>query len=275
MKMELVMKSNLQQRDKSFLKKLIRAPRGIEKKIVAKYELDPYFSLASLEDLVSTLYQFASDGYFKLEVMLSHEYLVWEEANAQTIPDPNLLRSSEILFGITSPKKHYLAIMGRPIKTGTPLSVPEINYLIREFATTNLAERFFRFRLSGIDRKRLREIVSSRPDTSSPKQKIDNYYVVGHKDLIVGITDVTYKGERINLLPQQRELLRVFVDRPGVTLPYETFYDHPEIYKRGKTHRDPRATVSKLINATHNRLMPTVGECIFNKPDEGWYLKIG
>ena len=266
---------DLMQRNTEFLKKLTRAPRGLEKKIVSKHELDPFFSVISLEDLARTLHQFANDGYFKLEIMLSHEYLDWEEANAQAIPDPHLLAPPEILFGMTNPKKHYLAIMGRPIKTDTPLSVAETNYVIRELASTNSTERFLRFRLSNIKQKELRGIVAARPDTSSPKQKIDNYYVVEHMGLIVGITDVTYKGERIELSPQQRELLRVFVDHPGRTMPYEIFYDNPEIYKRGRTHKDPKATVSKLINATHNMLRPTVGECIFNKPEEGWYLKIG
>jgi hypothetical protein len=269
------METSLIQRNADFLEKITRPPRGLEKKIVSKYELDSFFSVISLEDLASTLHRFANEGYFKIEIMLSNEYLEWEEASAQAIPDPNLLTPPEILFGTSNPKRHYLAIMGRPIKIDTPLSVRETNYVIRELASTNSAERFLRFRLSNIKQKELREIVTARPDTSSPKQKIDNYYVVEHKGLVVGITDVTYKGERIDLLPQQRELLRVFVDHPGRTMHYETFYDNPEVYKRDKTHKDPKATVSKLINATHKMLKPKVGECIFNKPEEGWYLKIG
>ena len=266
------MKSNLQHNE-AFLEKLIRAPRGLEKKVVSKYHLDPFFSVISLEDLVFTLHQFATSGYLKYEVILSHEYDDWEEARNRATLDTSPLIPIDP-FGTLRRNKYRLAILDREVKTNTPLTTAEVSVVLRVLPA-NLAEQFLRFRLSNIDQKRLREIVSARPDTSSPKVKVDNYYVVRHKGLIVGISDVTYNRMRVPMTKQQRALLRAFVAQPSVTLSYDTLYDNPEIFKSDKTHEDPLETVSKLISATHKKLKPFVGECIFNKPEFGWYLKIG
>ena len=263
----------LVQHDKDFLKKLTRAPRGLEKKVVPKSELDPYFSVISLEDLVFTLHQFAQDSYFKYDVMLSNEYHAWEEARTHAMLDTSPLKPTDP-FGALRRRKYRLAILDREIKTNTPLTAAETSTVIGTLPT-DLAEQFLRFRLSEIDQKRLREVVAARPGSLRRGAKIDNYYVVGNKGLIVGIADVTYKRKLIDLTKQQRELLRVFVDRPGVKLSYDVFYDNPEVYKPGKTHKNPHETVSKLISKTHTILKQTVGECIFNKQEEGWYLKIG
>jgi hypothetical protein len=262
------------QHDNSFLKKLTRAPRGIEKKAVPKDKLEQYFDVISLEDLVYTLHQFSQHGYFKHEVILSSEYLDWEEARINALVDTSPLKDVDP-FGVSRQKKYRLAILDREIKTDTPLRSGEVSEVIRVLDDNGMAERYLRFRLSGIDQKRLREIVAARPSASRRGTKIDNYYVVGHKGLIVGISDVTYKGKLIHLTKQQRELLRVFVARPGAKLTYDVFYDNPEIFRRGKTHKNPHETVSKLISKTHTILEQNVGECIFNKPKEGWCLKIG
>src|SRR5581483_1688308 len=177
-------------------------------------------------------------------------------------------------FGVLRQRKYRLAILDHEIKTDTPLSAAEISVVI-DTLPTDMAEQFLRFRLSSIDQKRLREIVASRPAAPLYGPRVDNYYVVGHKGLIVGIADVTYKRRPIDMTEQQRELLRVFVSRPGVKLLYDVFYDNPQIFKRSKKHKNPHATVSKLISATHAILIPVVGECIFNKREDGWYLEIG
>jgi hypothetical protein len=205
--------------------------------------------------------------------MLSSEYLDWEEARTHAMLDTSPLKLIDP-FGALRQQKYRLAILDHEIKTNTPLRVAEIGVVI-DTLPTDMAEQFLRFKLSGIDQKSMREIVAARPSTSRRGAKVDNYYVVGHKGLIVGITDVTYKGKLIDLAEQQRELLRAFVARPGATLSYDVFYDNPEIFKPGKVHKNPHETVSKLISKTHQIVRQTIGECILNKPGEGWYLKIG
>ena len=267
------MKSNLQQRDKAFLKKLVRPPRGLEKKVVAKYELDPFFDVISLEDLVYTLYEFARDGYFKYEVMLSSEYLEWEEARTHAMLDTSPLKPIDP-FGALRQQKYRPAILDHEIKTDTPLRAAEVSMVIRTLPA-ELAEQFLRFKLSEIDQKRLREIVAARPDASRRGAKVDNYFTFKHKGLVVSDTDTSYKGKSIPLARKQRELLKVFVSRPEVLLTTDDFTDIPEIFDPKKTYDHPHETISKLISKTHQIVRPTVGECILNKPGEGWYLKIG
>jgi len=269
MKMELEMK----QRNDDFLKRLTRAPRGLEKKVVAKYELDPYFNVISLEDLVLTLYQFARHGYLKYELTLSSEYLAWEEARTHAMLDASPLKPIDP-FGALRRKKYRLAILDHEVKTDTPLSAAEISAVIGELPT-DMAERFLRFKLSEIDQKKLREIVASHPGAPRRGPRVDNYYTVGYRGLIISGTDVTYKGKAIRLARQQQELLRVFLSRPEVTLSSDVFTENPEIFNPDKTYERPHQTLSQLIFGTHKILRQTVGECIFNKPREGWYLKIG
>jgi len=268
------MKSSLRQHEEDFLKKLNRAPRGLEKKVVAKYELDPYFNVISLEDLVFTLYQFAMNGYLKYEVTLSREYLAWEEARVHAMLDTSPLKPTDPFDGALRRRKYHLAILGREIKTDTPLRAMEISEVIRVLPN-DLAEQFLRFKLSEIDQKKLREIVAVRPSTPRRGPRVDNYYTVGYKGLVISGADVTYKNKPIALSRQKRELLRVLLIKPEVTLSSDVLTENPEIFNPKKTYDRPHQTLSQLIFETHKILKQTVGECIFNKPSVGWYLKIG
>jgi DNA-binding response OmpR family regulator len=150
----------------------------------------------------------------------------------------------------------------------------EVSEVIRELPSDK-AEQFLRFRLSAIDRKKLREIVAARPSTSRRGAKVDNYYTFRYKDLVVSDTNASYKGQPIPLARKQHELLKVFVSRPEVLLSTDDFTDIPEIFNPKKTYNHPHETLSKLISKTHQIVRLAVGECILNKPGEGWYLKIG
>lgn len=273
--MEMMAKWKLQQSDKAFLKKLIRVPRGLEKKTVPKYELAPFFNVISLEDLVFTLYQFEQNGYFKHQITLSHEYDDWEEARASALLDTSPLKPIDPFIATAMRQRKYrLAILDREIKTDTPLTAAEVSEVMRVLPT-DLAERFLRFKLSGINQKNLREIVVARPDALRRGAKADNYYTFEHKGLFVSDTDASYKGKPIHLARKQRELLKAFVARPEVLLNIDDFTEMPEVFDPKKTYNHPHQTLSKLISETHKIVRQAVGECIFNKPDEGWYLKIG
>jgi hypothetical protein len=261
------------QHDNSFLKKLTRVPRGLEKKVVAKHELDPFFKVISLEDLVYTLYEFARTGYLKYEITLSGEYLEWEEARIRAMLDTRPLKLVDP-FGTLRQRKYYLAILGREIKTDIPLSAAEISEVIRVLPT-DLAEQFLRFRLSKIDQKKLREVIAARPAISKRTPRIDNHYTVGIKELVISGGEVTYKRKPVPMNRRQKEFLRMFLEKPEATLlSPDRFINNPEIFKPDKTYDYPAVTLSKLVSETRQILKQTVGECIFRDANGDWYLRI-
>lgn len=259
--------------DYDWQKKLTKAPRGLKGKALSMQELDRYLSVNSIRELIYVLVQFRINDYFTYKVMLSGEYLEWERAQNYDTYGMGRLKPMEGLLSIERAPYAMISLSGKSVPYDTELSESQL-HLVLTTLPSYLQERYLRFKLDDINQKRLREIIAARPATNKLKMKVDNYYIDEHKGLVVGIADVAYKGEEIELDDQQRELLRVLVKNPGTTLPYERFYDDPEIFKSNRDHEDPKATVSKLIHATHKKLRPIVGECIFNKPKFGWKLKI-
>jgi hypothetical protein len=254
--------------------KLFKVPYGQQNKDLSKRELDRYFNVISLEDLVFTLYQFATRGYFKYEVTLSSEYLDWEEAHTHAMLDTSPLKPTDP-FGALRQPKHHLAILGREVKTDVPLSAAEISEVIRVLPT-DMAERYLRFKLINIDQKKLRDVVAAQSELIHSADKDEDYTTLKYHGLVADGAEITYLGDPIQMGFQQRQLLRAFLERPEALLAPDVFTDNPEIFNPKKLYPKINQTLSKLISEVHRILQGAIGEeCIFNTPSEGWSLRIG
>lgn len=269
-KMEMNMEPVLD-KNKHYTNKIKKVPWGFASTPTSYTRLLSYFEAISLDDLLVTLYELTKNGYIEYSVKLSSGYLDWEEAHIKAVHDTTPLLPPPGIFGLKRRQFQLLTISDDDIMSSTPLTPKQLSELLRVFPSKML-ERYLQFTVKPIDRKKISEIIAAHSTSNKVRQKIDNYYVDDCNELIVGVADVTYKGKVIVMRRQQRELLRLLVKNHGITASWEKIYDDSNIFRTGRRHPNPHATVDKLVNSLLVILRQAIGECIINNPSEGWRL---
>lgn len=125
---------------------------------------------------------------------------------------------------------YRLNISEAKIINKTPLSETEI---IDALSTLpyDMAEKYLRFKLINLNYKKLREIVKAK-NTSAVKDEA--YDRLEYNGLVAKGTRITYLGQPIYLGFQQRQVLRVFLDRPEQLISPDIFINNPDIFNPNK-----------------------------------------
>jgi hypothetical protein len=246
---------------------MISIPYGVKSKLLSKRELDRYFTKGSLDELIFTLREYARRGYLDFEVILSPDYFKWEQAHRDVMLNADALLPIEPFF-VAQRTTHGLYPPDKA-KSASPLSRAEINNVIGKLPN-DMAERYLQFKLTDVDREKLRSIVAPRPVV-----KDEDSEPLEYAGLRIDGIDVTYLGEPIRLAYKERHLLRVFLEKEGGLVYPDDLLRDPEIISDTKDYKDPRARVSKLVSAVRLKLVEKVHQpCIINENKEGWKLVI-
>lgn len=261
------------QLNNTYLAKIKRVPRGLTSKLVSKQELEPYFDVVSVEDLLFTLYQFRENDYLTYDVELSSNLEALAHARERAKRDMSRFKPFEPFGPVGRESYTLMSISGKRVPFDEPLNEIQLQIVLNQLPDDKL-ERFLKFRLQNIKQKLLREIIAQRPAQSGHKPKIDGRVAVRYKDLVVNGATVTYKLQPITLTPQQRELLRFFIRRAENIISWDEIYGNNDIFDGKTRHNIPTETVDKLVQALHSRLNVLTGECIYNTRKAGWTLKL-
>ena len=244
---------------------IYKYPYGLQNKIVSKHKVDRYFSAKSLDELIIGLHQYVREGYFKLDVTLSTEYLDWENKHQEILFQTDVLNHYDP-FGVMQRGKYGLS----HLTTKTSLSRTEIAEVIEKLPN-DMAELYLQFKLSEIDQKRLRDRVA---ETQSKNKRRTAYDTLKYNGLEASGAEITYLKKPIDMGFQELQVARVFLENPEKLRYKDMFTTNREIFP-GDLYPDVIETLGKLVPAVHKKLRKAVGKkCIFNKRKEGWYLKI-
>lgn len=244
----------------------------LESKTSSVYELERYFDVGSLEELIVALRKYSRDQYFEYEIILSPEYIAREDSR-RTV----LLRSDRLNpvdpFGVMQRDSNHLDALYPKIREGLALSEMEIIKVI-ENLPIDLARDYLQFRLKNIDTEKIRKSLLSE----TPTDKKEDIEVLRYKGLTLTGANVEYLSTPIEIRAQLREILRVFLKNPNTLLTYDDFTDVlTDIFDPNKPSSNQRENLSKYISRLHTTLRSAdaVGKrCIFNEHKEGWLLRI-
>lgn len=244
---------------------LAMPPSKIQNKAVSKHELVKYFGNGSISSLILALRQGRYDGYFNFDVTVDSEYLV-EQENQRKV----LLRIGGNYqpheLGIMLPDTSGLGFLSTKISSNTPLTEQEITRAITESAS-GILDEYMRFTLRDVDYKKLRETVK-------PAKRRTEFGDYKYKGLAISGANVTYQGRPIYMSFQQREVLRIFLEKPETLITRDVLREDGDIFGKSR-YSDVDVTLGKLIPAVHKKLQQVIGaKCIFNTPKEGWTFKI-
>ncbi|MBX6334738.1 hypothetical protein IRY61_05395 [Candidatus Saccharibacteria bacterium] len=254
--------------------KITKPLNGLTNKIVSKRELARYFDTDTIDELLLALREGASRGYFDFQVLFSKEYLVWSAARQE------LLRRADTFDG---DDKGYTATLrieretygldGLFLRSGgdRQLNDAEIVAVTRKLPS-DLVERYLRFKLSNIDKKKVYELVANQQKVRGADDEF--YDRVEYNGLVADGTEITYNGEPITMSFQHRQVVRLLLKKRGELCYKDEFTDNVDIFARAN-YPNPNKTLAKLVAAVHDELRAVVRkDCIVNVPKEGWKLVI-
>ena len=244
-------------------------PSKIVNRAVSRYELGRYFDIDSVGSLIVLLRQGSYEDLFSFDVTISADYIDWGEdlRKAKYPLDPELFLGTDLGYTQSKTPRYPLADMSKKIKNGVPLSESEITRVLTELPD-DVLERYLRFTLRNFNQGRLRKLV--RP----VKEVANDYGDYRYNGLAIEGAVVTYQKNPVYMSPQQREVLRLFLERPGKLITRDAFRENGDIFGK-EDYTDVDETLGKLIPAVHKKLRQAIGKnCIFNTPREGWTLRI-
>jgi len=243
-------------------------PSKIQNKALSRYGLEKYFGAGTVELLLLTLRYARQASFLNFDVTIDPEYLVWQEGRLRVAIREGDNSRPHYPFSFLLPDTSGLAWLSTKIRDNTPLTEQEIARAIYE-SPSDVAERYLRFTLRDIDQKELRKIVKQ------PKRRASVYGDYEYNGLSIRGVEVAYQGKPIYMSPQQREVLRIFLQEPEVLRTKDVFTENADIFNPRKNYKDALITLGKLIPQVHKVLRDVIGEqCIINTPKEGWTLKI-
>ncbi|MCA9332131.1 hypothetical protein KC968_04305 [Candidatus Saccharibacteria bacterium] len=241
-------------------------PRKIQNKAVSKYELDRYFQTNSIEQLVDILQQGERAGLFSFDVTISAEYLDWREARRKLLYPPEL----GIDLGFAQPVPYGLYELSSKIKNAKPLNRMELKRVVTNIPHNTL-EQYLRFRLYGIDYKKLHNEVNSKIHHTD---KDEDYDKLEYNGLMAMGAEITYLNEPIYMSFQHRQVVRLLLSKNGKLCTKDEFTENVDIFT-GDDYHDINATLRKLISAVRLELKTVIkNDCIKAIPEEGWYLAL-
>jgi len=189
--------------------KMNSIPYGVKNKLLSKRELDRYFTPGSLDELIFTLREYARIGYLRFEVILSSDYFKWEQAHRDVMLNADALLPIDPFF-VAQKSTHGLYPPHDKAKSESPLSRAEINNVISKLPN-DMAEKYLQFKLTDVDREKLRSIVAARPIV-----KDEDSEPLEYAGLRIYDTEVTYLDEPIKLAYKERHVLRVFMENAEI-----------------------------------------------------------
>lgn len=245
---------------------------GLENKVVSTHELQRYFDVSSLDELILTLRQYARENYFSFEVTLSSEYLKWEDSHKKVLFLTDILKPIDP-FGSLQRSTYRLDFLYPKIKSKVALSDTDIIAVVKGLPS-DMATQYLRFKLSNINRTKLREIIAAQPKEPHSTEKDEEYETLTYGRLAAMGAEITYMDKPVHMGFQQRQVVRVFLKKPEKLRTKDVFTTNRDIFPQ-TSYPDVVKTLGKLVPEVHRILRKAVGEkCIFNTPKEGWSLKI-
>ncbi|MBL8121486.1 hypothetical protein JNM87_01920 [Candidatus Saccharibacteria bacterium] len=242
----------------------------IPTKLVNKYQskqiLDAYFGADSIEELILLLRNLRRKGYLDFDVRIKDEYFKWQRNKTDLKLRTDVLNHPDP-FGLIYRDEHGLNARHSSVNSDTPLSDND-SIKIATALPPDLAEKYVEIKIFHIDRDELNKIAPKRKQT---RPKLGE---VSYKGLKIADAQVSYNGKTITMPFQEREVLRMLIEKKESLVFYGTFEQRTDLADPSNAST-PREAISKLISRVRLKLKKaTKQNCIHNTPQEGWTLKI-
>jgi hypothetical protein len=255
--------------------KIVLPPRSIEGKLKSFYELKQYFGVSSADELLLALRALRREGLFDFEVLISKEYLKWEDAHLTLQLRADVLKPVNQFGMLQIISKYKMALLYPKIKAKQALTESEINDSLQKLPP-DMVGKYFQFKITSIDWVNLGIYATSNMLKTRQKKTFSCLPPTEYKGLKYEDSQIFYLGEVIPMRKQFKNVLRVLIDKEGSTCWPSDFYNtRAEIFPHSN-YDDDDGNLRKYISGAHNKLRAVVKnkEFIKNVSEAGWKLII-